>query len=231
MKNVKSLILTLMMSGTITGCGVIEPDLESTTVTNSSVRVATIELCTESTQNSSLRTCTTQIIKATTTTTTTTTLATTTESLVVTEPSSVYVASPTEDVPETPTESETSESDVVEYAELTQGAICPITGVELQYTATYYVCDYPLTIQRGVADFGGHHETYYSERILPGPGLGIPGRHHGDDGTIRDEDGYICVAADPGYLAYGSIVLTTLGPGKVYDKGCAWGTVDIYTCW
>ena len=83
----------------------------------------------------------------------------------------------------------------------------------------------------GVVYYNGHKETYYSQRVLPGGGLNIPGRHVAEDGTIRDENGYICVAADPSFLPYGSIVETSLGMGKVYDSGCAYGTVDIYTDW
>lgn len=57
----------------------------------------------------------------------------------------------------------------------------------------------------------------------------IPGRHVAEDGTVRDEDGYICVAASD--LEYGSTVETSLGTGKVYDTGCAAGTTDVYVDW
>lgn len=83
----------------------------------------------------------------------------------------------------------------------------------------------------GVVYYNGHKETYYSQHVLPGGGLNIPGRYVAEDGTIRDENGYICVAADPSFLPYGSVVETSLGTGKVYDSGCAYGTVDIYTDW
>ena len=52
-----------------------------------------------------------------------------------------------------------------------------------------------------------------------------------DDGTVRDGEGYICVAANTSYLSRGSIVKTSLGPAKVYDSGCAFGIIDIYTNW
>lgn len=104
-------------------------------------------------------------------------------------------------------------------------------GIILQYSGLYYVSDSPLSQSRGALYFNGHKETYYSERVLPGTGLGIPGRHVADDGTIRDGDGYISVAADPSYLPKYSTVLTSLGPAKVYDSGCAYGTVDIYVNW
>ena len=105
------------------------------------------------------------------------------------------------------------------------------TGVELKYSEPYYVCDNPLTSSMGAKEFNGHRETYYSEKVLPGGGLNIPGRHVADDGTIRDGDGYICVASDLSYLDRYNILLTSLGPAKVYDTGCAYGTIDIYVSW
>lgn len=88
-----------------------------------------------------------------------------------------------------------------------------------------------LSKRKGAIYFNGHRETYYSERVLPGTSLAIPGRHVADDGTIRDADGYICVAADPSYASRGSVLITSLGPAKVYDSGCAYGTIDIYVNW
>jgi len=99
----------------------------------------------------------------------------------------------------------------------------------LEYSSVYSYNG--LTKSKGVVFYNGHRETYYSEKVLPGNGLNIPGRHVADDGTIRDADGYICVAADPGFMAKGSILVTSLGPAKVYDSGCAYGTIDIYVSW
>ena len=101
--------------------------------------------------------------------------------------------------------------------------------LRMEYSARY--TNGGLTKRRGTINYNGHKETYYSERVLPGNGLRIPGRHVADDGTIRDENGFICVAADPGFLAKGTILITSLGPAKVYDCGCAYGTVDIYVNW
>lgn len=86
-----------------------------------------------------------------------------------------------------------------------------------------------LTPEKGVNYFNGHRETYYSQKVLPGHGLNIPGRHVASDGTIRDKDGYICVASSD--YPKGTVVETSLGMGKVYDSGCASGTIDIYTDW
>lgn len=86
-----------------------------------------------------------------------------------------------------------------------------------------------LTKKKGVNYFNGHRETYYSQKVLPGGGLKIPGRHVASDGTIRDADGYICVASSD--YPKGTVVQTSLGAGKVYDTGCASGTIDLYTDW
>ena len=87
----------------------------------------------------------------------------------------------------------------------------------------------PLTRNKGVVYYNGHRETWYSQKILPGGGLKIPGRHVDSRGLVCDGDGYICVASSD--LAKGTIVETSLGTGKVYDCGCASGTIDIYTNW
>ena len=93
----------------------------------------------------------------------------------------------------------------------------------------YYSNGDGLTKSGGVYYFNGRKETWYSQRVLPGGGLNIPGRHVASDGTIRDADGYICVAASD--LPYGSVVETSLGSGRVYDTGCDAGTTDIYVDW
>lgn len=86
-----------------------------------------------------------------------------------------------------------------------------------------------LTKAGGVNYYNGRRETWYSQRVLPGGGLNIPGRHVAEDGTVRDGDGYICVAASD--LAYGTVVDTSLGAGKVYDSGCDPNTTDVYVAW
>lgn len=106
------------------------------------------------------------------------------------------------------------------------------TGVfKLEYTSAYSTNSKRLTKSRGAMYYDNHKETYYSQKVLKGTSLKIPGRHVADDGTVRDGDGYICVAASTSYLKKGTVVKTSLGPGKVYDSGCASGTIDIYTNW
>lgn len=102
---------------------------------------------------------------------------------------------------------------------------------KLEYTASYETNTSKLTKSRGALYYNNHKETYYSQRVLPGTSLNIPGRHVADDGTIRDGDGYICVAANSSYLPKGTVVKTSVGPAKVYDYCPTVGTVDIYTNW
>lgn len=83
-----------------------------------------------------------------------------------------------------------------------------------------------LTKSKGVNYFNGHRETWYSQKVLPGKGLKIPGRHVDNRGLVCDGNGYICVASSD--YPKGTIVETSLGTGKVYDSGCASGTIDIY---
>lgn len=104
-------------------------------------------------------------------------------------------------------------------------------SMKLEYSAFYTTSSSRLTPSRGALYYNGHKETYYSQRVLPGYGLNIPGRHVADDGTVRDGDGYIVVAANTSYMSKGTILLTSLGPAKVYDSGCAYGTIDIYVNW
>lgn len=86
-----------------------------------------------------------------------------------------------------------------------------------------------LTPSKGRIWFNGHSETYYSQKVLPGGGLNIPGRHIASDGTIRDKDNYIVVASDD--YPKGTVVQTSLGAGKVYDSGSGKGNIDLYTDW
>lgn len=82
----------------------------------------------------------------------------------------------------------------------------------------------------GVLYWGGWRWTWYSERILPGYGLSIPGRHTDGDGFVCDGDGYICLASSS--LSKGTVVDTPFGrAGKVYDCGCASDVLDVYVNW
>ena len=102
---------------------------------------------------------------------------------------------------------------------------------ELEYSDYYDVGVPRLNSFDGVTYFNDHRETYYSQNSLPGNGLSIPGRHVADDGTIRDWQGFICAAADTAFMDRYDVVLTSLGPAKIYDTGCPYGTIDIYVDW
>ena len=50
----------------------------------------------------------------------------------------------------------------------------------------------------------------------------------GSDGVYRDSEGYVVVASSD--YSQGTVIEDTpFGPAKVYDTGCASGTLDIYT--
>lgn len=60
--------------------------------------------------------------------------------------------------------------------------------------------------------------TWYSQRILPGRGLKIPGRHVDKRGFVCDKDDYICLASGKSNKKKHAIVPTPFGKfGKVYD--------------
>lgn len=78
----------------------------------------------------------------------------------------------------------------------------------------------------GAVNWGGYRFTYYSEQVLPGPGLEIPGRHVNDDGYVSDSDGYIVLAGD---APKGTVFETPFGhPGKIYDRGTFGTHLDVY---
>lgn len=99
-------------------------------------------------------------------------------------------------------------------------------SVEYNYDGNYTTSDF---VWMGVIKENGWKYTWYSQKVLPGGGLSIPGRHVGSDNLVHDADGYIVVAANQKDLKYGDTVDTPFGPGKVYDTGCAEGTIDIYS--
>lgn len=82
----------------------------------------------------------------------------------------------------------------------------------------------------GVLYWGDYRWTWYSQNVLPGGGLNIPGRHVDDNGYVCDENNYICLASND--LSKGTVVSTPFGKsGKIYDSGCASGTLDVYVAW
>lgn len=78
---------------------------------------------------------------------------------------------------------------------------------------------------RGAMNWNGHRWTYYSETVLPGSALNIPGRHVAD-GAVCDADGYVVLASCD--YAKGTVIDTPIGKGKVYDYCPTSGTIDLY---
>ena len=78
----------------------------------------------------------------------------------------------------------------------------------------------------GVVNWGGYKFTYYSQQVLPGGGLAIPGRHVNAGGYVADSDGYIVLA---GSAPKGTVYATPFGaPGKIYDRGTVGNHLDVY---
>ena len=91
------------------------------------------------------------------------------------------------------------------------------------YSASYFM-------NMGVIYWNGWRWTWYSERVLPGGGLNIPGRHADSNGYICDSNDYICLSSSS--LSKGTIIATPFGKsGKVYDTGCASDVIDVYVNW
>lgn len=78
--------------------------------------------------------------------------------------------------------------------------------------------------------YNGWKFTYYSEKVLPGEGLNIPGRHS-DEYFVRDKDNNLCVASND--HEQGSYITTPFGLAKVYDMvgDDVTGVIDIYVSW
>jgi len=104
-------------------------------------------------------------------------------------------------------------------------------GERMHYSKPYEIVEYPLAVDNGLVFFRGHAEVWYSvkEKVGYTTEYKIPGKHVADDGTIRDKDGYICAASKD--LPKGHTLLTSLGPGKVYDKWETSRSIGIYTDW
>ena len=99
----------------------------------------------------------------------------------------------------------------------------PEESFDAIYSASYFR-------RMGVIDWNGWRWTWYSENVLPGGGLNIPGRHVDENGFIRDGDGYICLASST--LSKGCVVSTPFGgEGKIYDSGCDANVLDTYVSW
>lgn len=80
---------------------------------------------------------------------------------------------------------------------------------------------------KGVISWGGYTYTWYSQRVLPGGGLRIPGRHLNSNGYVCDSNGYIVLASS--WHSKGTILPTPFGAnGKVYDVNPDNSRIDVY---
>lgn len=86
----------------------------------------------------------------------------------------------------------------------------------------------PNLMSAGVVNWGEYRFTWYSQRVLPGGGLNIPGRHVNGSGFVCDGDGYIVAATAFGRGTTGN---SPWGAWKSYDTGVSGNTVDLYTDW
>ena len=107
-----------------------------------------------------------------------------------------------------------------------------LTNKIKKYTSTYATSSSVLYSANkfkniGVVYWNGWKWTWYSQRVLPGGGLRIPGRHVDNNGYVCDGNNYICLASST--LPYGTVINTPFGKQvKIYDTGCATDTIDVY---
>ena len=124
--------------------------------------------------------------------------------------------SPTEEEIEPLTEEAVPQEETIEEEELTT----QVTQ-EALYSASYLK-------QMGVITWNNYRWTWYSQKVLAGGGLNIPGRHVDENGYVCDENGRICLAS--GFVDKGTIVSTPFGKeGCVYDYCATANTYDVYT--
>ena len=151
----------------------------------------------------------------TTTTTEPTTVITTTKKIITT----------TEKITEPPaTEYIEEEEKYVDYEDEEEEEY-----IEPNYNSDVYYSPSEFQFQ-GVIWYNGLKWTYYSDYVLEGSGLDIPGRHYDENNYICDSNGYIVLASCD--YAKGTILNTPLGKqGKIYDYCPTSGIVDVYVHW
>ena len=124
--------------------------------------------------------------------------------------------SPTEEEIEPLTEESVTQEETIEEEELTTQV-----NQEALYSASYLK-------QMGVITWNNYRWTWYSQKVLPGGGLNIPGRHVDENGYVCDENGRSCLAS--GFVDKGTVVSTPFGKeGCVYDYCATANTYDVYT--
>ena len=114
-------------------------------------------------------------------------------------------------------------------------------AADYTYTEDTYELGYPSYMlyspdyfkENGVIEYNGYYFTYYSERVMPGEGLYIPGRWTDEYGFVRDGNGNLCLASNtPDTMDRFSTVYTPWGLGVIYDYGTGNDAViDVYVGW
>ena len=148
-----------------------------------------------------------------------------------TQPKDVTIKSPhileempvvVEPVAETATEQIPEPEPIVEqtYSEpVVQEYVEPEPAPQQTYVGNSFESD-------GVWQDENYRYTWYSSNVLYH--YRTPEWTAGSDGIYRDSDGYVVVASSD--LPQGTVVEgTPFGACKVYDSGCASGTLDVYT--
>lgn len=101
------------------------------------------------------------------------------------------------------------------------------TNENTKSSAKYTLANFKFN---GIIRDNGKKFSYYSQSVLPGTGLSIPGRHVSSAGFVSDGAGYIVLASNRG-IPKGSVISTPFGAmGKVYDvcAACDSSWFDVY---
>jgi hypothetical protein len=204
---IKGLICLVAVLAVISTTVIIATDSEieqSENQSKESTVIVTTQLTTEVTTTKKVEETTEEIIEVTT-------------EQVTEKPTEVTTVKPTATVKPTTKPVETTKS------KETEAQIEKSETSEALYSASKFM-------NMGVIYWNGWRWTWYSERVLPGSGLNIPGRHADSSGYICDGNDYICLSSSS--LSKGTVIATPFGKsGKVYDTGCASDTIDIYVNW
>lgn len=119
-----------------------------------------------------------------------------------------------------------------ELPAVAEAAMEQIQEPEPEPVVEEYVEPQPQIINSGSFKSAGvwydsnYRYTWYSSNVLYH--YRTPEWTAGADGIYRDSDGYVVVASSD--LPQGTVVEgTPFGACKVYDSGCASGTLDVYT--
>ena len=109
---------------------------------------------------------------------------------------------------------------------LNSSSVDPLIDLGLPEAAISTEVTLEQFISRGAIAWGGYKFTYYSQQVLPGAGLNIPGRHVNAGGFVSDAAGYIVLA---GAAPMGTVYDTPFGyQGKIYDRGTKGNHLDVY---